>query len=351
MIRRIEIRQQFNILVLFMIVQFGGILLASLVFSTTTLTSITSASQSGQINTPEQALWFFVYFIIATLIILLAFKIYHGDVLFRLFEGFVIIVSSLFVFIVLLGYFFPSEPYLVSIIALILAVLLIVLKNKQPKLRNTVAIIASMGVGLVLGLDFGFLVAYLLVVVIAAYDYIAVFVTKHMLTLANAVSSKGLAFLIGSTDIEVIPKGFFNKKEAKEYAKYKKELQKIKNPVIKGLIRRGKLPLISQVQLGAGDLGIPLMLAISSYKLAASYFLPIAIAIGAVFGMVYTMYIQKKYLIPLPAIPPLFSFMSMALGLALLPLGLEYFTFFFISGILVLLIFTLQARRSAQKKV
>ncbi|MGC8662577.1 MAG: presenilin family intramembrane aspartyl protease [Candidatus Micrarchaeia archaeon] len=350
MIKRIELRQQLNILALFMIVQFGGLILASLVFSTTPLTSLASAQNNGQINTPAQALWFFVYFIVATLVILLIFKVYHGDVLFRLLEGFVIVVSSLFVFLVILDYLFPNIQGFAPILALLLAVLLIILKNKQPKLRNTVAIIASMGVGLVLGLDFGFSIAYILVVVIAIYDYVAVFVTKHMLTLAKAVSSRGLAFLIGSTDIEVIPKGFFNKEEAKEYEEYKKELRKIKNPIIKNLIKKGKLPLISQIQLGAGDLGIPLMLAISSYKIAASYFLPVCVAIGAVFGMIYTIYIQKKFLIPLPAIPPLFSFMSMALGLALLPAGFRYFIIFFAIGIGMLGIFTLEAKRTSRHK-
>jgi len=334
-----------------MIVQFGGLLIASLVYTTTPVSYITSpSSSSSQVNTPQQALWFFVYLIIATLAILLVFKIYHGNMLFSLFEGFVIVTASFFVFATIIGYFAPNlSVSAVSIVSLLIAIALVLIKNKYHVLRNTVAIIASIGVGLVLGIDFGFAVAYFLVLVIAAYDYIAVFVTKHMLTLAKALSSRNLAFLIGSTDVEVIPKNFFSKKELKEYEKYKKEIAKIKNPIIKKLIKQGKLPLISQVQLGAGDLGLPLMLAISSYKLSFSYFIPISVIIGSTVGMLFTMYIQKKYLIPLPAIPPLFSFMSIALGLAALTISWQGIYLVFV-GLVVLLIFVYGAKRSAKNR-
>jgi presenilin-like A22 family membrane protease len=350
-VRRIEFRQQFDILILFMIVQFGGLLVASLVYTTTPITYINSSSQSSEINTPQQALWFFAYFIIATLIILLAFKLYHGDILFRLFEAFVIVVPSFFVFAIVIGYLFPNANIsIVSFAALAMAIALIVAKNKYSWSKNAVVIIASIGVGLVLGIDFSFGIAYLLVLIIAAYDYIAVFVTKHMLTLAKVVSSKDLAFLIASTDIEVIPKGFFTKKEAKKYEEYKKEIKKVNNPIIKKLIQKGKLPLISQVQLGAGDLGIPLMLAISSYKIGYNYFLPIAVIIGGSIGMLFTMYIQKKYLVPLPAIPPLFSFMSIALGLAVLPISVQDGIVMMLAGIIVLTTFVIGAFKSSKEK-
>jgi len=334
-----------------MIVQFGGLLIASLVYTTTPVSYITSpSSSSSQVNTPQQALWFFVYLIIATLAILLVFKIYHGNMLFSLFEGFVIVTASFFVFATIIGYFAPNlSVSAVSIVSLLIAIALVLIKNKYHILRNTLAIIASIGVGLVLGINFGFAVAYFFVLVIAAYDYIAVFVTKHMLTLAKALSSRNLAFLIGSTDVEVIPKNFFSKAEFKEYEKYKKEIAKIKNPIIKKLIKQGKLPLISQVQLGAGDLGLPLMLAISSYKLSFSYFIPISVIIGSTVGMIFTMYIQKKYLIPLPAIPPLFSFMSIALGLAALTISWQGIYLVFI-GLVVLLIFVYGAKRSAKNR-
>jgi hypothetical protein len=102
------------------------------------------------------------------------------------------------------------------------------------------------------------------------------------------------------------------------------------------------------VQLGAGDLGLPLMLAISSYKLSFNYFIPISVYMGSTAGMLFTMYIQKKYLIPLPAIPPLFSFMSIALGLATLTISLHSIYLVFV-GLVVLLIFVYGAKRSAKK--
>ncbi len=349
MVRRIEFRQQFNILVLFMIVQFAGLLLSSMVYTSMQITPNSNAQNNSQINTPSQALWFFVYLILATLIILLFFKFYHGNILYRLLEGFVIVVPSFFVFATIFGYFFPNASIVaVSLISLLISICLVVSKNKYPQLKNTVVIIASIGVGLVLGIEFGFSIAYLLVLAIAAYDYISVFITKHMITLAKAATSKNLAFLIGSTDVEVIPRGFFNKKESKEYMKYKKELEKSRDPIIKKIMKQGKLPLISQVQLGAGDLGIPLMLAISSYRIAYNYFIPVSIAIGGTLGMLFTMYVQKKYLIPLPAIPPLFSFMSLVLGLAFLTVSIKFGIFFMLMGILILSIFMFGVKRSAK---
>ncbi len=75
--------------------------------------------------------------------------------------------------------------------------------------------IASIGIGVVIGFN-GFSLAYLIVAVIALYDYIAVFVTKHMQVMARAMAEKNLAFLIGSSDVEMTPRSLLSDKERKE---------------------------------------------------------------------------------------------------------------------------------------
>lgn len=344
MFRRIETRQLVHILTIFMLVQFGGLLVSSLVFTTTPITF----AVGGNVSTPIEAIWFFIYIIVTALVILLVFRIYHGEALFVLMEAFVVIVSSFFVFIVIVSYLIPNlNVNLVYAAALALAIIMIIAKNKKKSLTNFVAIIASIGVGLILGLDFSFGVAYLLVALVAIYDYVAVFVTKHMITLAKALSSRNLAFLVSASDIEVMPKGYLNKKEAKEYAMYKKEIKKINSPIIRKLIKDGKLPLVSQVQLGAGDLGIPLMLAISSYKIFFTYFTPMFVIIGGIFGLAFTMYLLKKYMVPLPAIPPLFSFMSIFIGIYFIPIELQFSALFIGLGILMLLLLLSKLKRKA----
>ncbi|MGC8710275.1 MAG: presenilin family intramembrane aspartyl protease [Candidatus Micrarchaeia archaeon] len=342
MFRRIEARQLVHILIIFMLVQFGGLLVSSLVFTTTPLTLAVGSA----VNTPMEAIWFFIYIIVTAIIILLVFRIYHGEALFVLMEAFVVIASSFFVFIVVISYLVPNAGVnFVYAIALLAAVAMIIAKNKRKSLTNFVAIIASIGVGLILGLDFSFGIAYLLVALIAIYDYVAVFVTKHMIMLAKALSSRNLAFLVSTSDIEVMPKNYLNKKEAKEYAQYKKEIAKINSPVIRKLIKSGKLPLVSQVQLGAGDLGIPLMLAISSYKIFFSYFTSLFVIIGGIFGLAFTMHLLKKYMVPLPAIPPLFSFMSIFIGVYFIPIELQFSALFIGLGIVMLLLLLSKLRR------
>jgi len=202
--RRIENRQLIQILSLFLIVQFGGLLLVMLPSGAQSSTAPTAAV----ISTPMQSLWYALYIVFAALILVLILRIYHGDVLFKLIEAFVVITASFFVFLVVIGYIFPKPTGIDMIAALICAVLLILAKNKMPSLRNTVTVLASIGVGLVLGISFSFAAAFFLFFIIAIYDFVAVFITKHMITMAKALSTRNLAFLISSTDIEAVPKSY-----------------------------------------------------------------------------------------------------------------------------------------------
>jgi hypothetical protein len=57
------------------------------------------------------------------------------------------------------------------------------------------------------------------------------------------------------------------------------------------------------------------MVAVSAYISFASYFAPIMVILGASCGMIFTMYLLKKYKVALPAIPPLFAFISLFLAI------------------------------------
>jgi hypothetical protein len=140
---------------------------------------------------------------------------------------------------------------------------------------------------------------------------VAVFITKHMIAMAKEMSSRNLAFLIGSTDVEALPKKYLSSSDIREL---KKQESKIKDPLVKGLVKEGVFPVVSQVQLGTGDLALPLMLAVSAYISFFSYFAAVMIAVGSAAGMVFTMYLLKRYKVALPAIPPLFAFINLFLA-------------------------------------
>ncbi len=307
-LRVIETRQVLQILVIFMIVQFFGLFLASEIYSGATYQQVAAAQV---ITSAASALFFIVYIIVLALVLLLIMKLYKGDKLFIIFEGAVIFITSFFVFMLVSGLATTSVLFSIAgntittnfIIGIAAALALIVLKNRFPRLRNTATIIASAGVGLLIGISFSFIVALVFMAILAVYDFIAVFVTKHMITMAKAMSSRNLAFLVGVNEVEAIPKSSFS---SGEVAEFNKEIKGVKLPsALVRMYKRGMLPVAAHMELGAGDLAVPLMVAVAAYKVAFSFTLSFFIVIGSTLGLILTTFILRRYKRPLPAIPPL----------------------------------------------
>lgn len=216
-----------------------------------------------------------------------------------------------FVLFAIFNTIFPSVNSIYLVVAAgAITLALIVAKNFHPKLRNLIAVTSSIGVGILIGFN-GFYLAYFLMLLIAIYDYIAVFITKHMIAMAKEMSSRNLAFLISSTDVEALPKRYMSRNDVSDY---RKQEGKNKDPFVKDLLKKGIYPVVSQVQLGTGDLALPLMLAVSAYISFLSYFAAVMIILGAASGMIFTMYLLKRYKVALPAIPPLFAFINLFLA-------------------------------------
>jgi presenilin-like A22 family membrane protease len=299
---------------MFMLVQFAGIALATLWFNGATYQQITS---SQIVSGPSNALLLLAYIIFLAVVMILIFRFYHGAKLFRVIEGVVIFIASFYVFLVIIAYFTQSSN-VATIGAAIMAILLVAAKNKWVKLKNVAAIIASIGVGAVLGFGFSFFAAIIFMGLLAIYDFVAVFITKHMITLANVVTDNNLAFMVDMNEVEAVPKSNFSAKELSEYNKYVKSSgQRGKRilSVMKKTGSMGMVPISANVALGTGDLAIPLMVAVSAYKLTLSFVPSFFIALGAVLGLILTMFILRKYKRALPAIPPLF--LGVLIGFAL----------------------------------
>lgn len=130
------------------------------------------------------------YVLLGTIIILLAIKFLPDNVLYWVFKG----IEALAVFSTALIVFFSFVP---EAFAILMAVALVTIRIFAPQYliwRNISSIVATIGAGSLIGVSAGVLPIIVFLVLLAAYDYIAVFKTKHMVTMAKAVSKKNLAF-------------------------------------------------------------------------------------------------------------------------------------------------------------
>ena len=307
----IEYRQLLYIIAMFMFVQFFGLLLGIALFNGEILPIPSQQSQSF-FSTPLNLLFYVAYIIIVSLILILLFRIYKGRKLFIAFEAVVIFIASMIVFMVIFGLINDSTiltvygtPITTNFsIAVIAALVLIYLKNRKPQLRNVAAIIASVGVGLILGISFPFYIALLFMGLIAIYDFVAVFITKHMLALARVAEDNNLALLIGVNEVEALPARSLDKEYVEEYRKNRGKLRNGKE--FNNMLGNSLVPIAARVELGTGDLAIPLMVAISAYSPGPNFVLSFFVIFGAIAGLLLTMFILRKYKRALPAIPPLF---------------------------------------------
>lgn len=329
--RLIEYRQLASILGFFLIVQLAGVLVA---FGLITPSVVQTASMGTGFS--DQVFLYFAYLVAAAVVMVLLFRSRHGPALFKGVEAIVVGIASFYLFLIVLSSIFPNSVVLPLGVSALGAVALVVSKNKWPWLRNTAAIVSSIGVGLVLGLFFTFFAAFVLMALIAVYDYVAVFITKHMLTLAKASIQGNTALMVGSYDVELVPRSSMKKGEARRMLGLFKGT---KSNEMRKLMRSGNVPLPSMSALGAGDLAIPLMLAVSAYTTYFSFFFSVVLTASACFGLVFAMYVSKRYGTALPAIPPLFSFACVGVGIELLTRGQTYWQFsalLFVAAVAVL---------------
>ena len=309
-LRVIEYRQLIQILAIFLVVQFAGLVLATQVFTGITYEQVTGVQTIS--SSLECALLHSIHSIFSVVLILI-FKIYKGDKLFLLLEGAVVFVASFIVFMVAISSLtgdafmnlYGSSTIFVLALAAILALCLVFAKYKWPRLRNLTAIVASVGVGLVLGLSFSFLAAVVFMIILAVYDFIAVFITKHMIALGNMAIEKNLSFLVMVNEVEAFPVSSLSAAQRKEYESTKKQIKKQNAGIVGRLVDENMVPFSARTALGTGDLAMPLMLAITAYKVHLNFILSLTIVVGALFGLIITMMILRKYKRALPAIPPI----------------------------------------------
>lgn len=167
---------------------------------------------------------------------------------------------------------FLQDFYESAITAGIISALLYSLKflskdDTKITINNILAIFASAGVGAIFGYSIGYIPMLLFVIFLAIYDYIAVFKTKHMITLAEMIDTKNLTLVLKSG---------------------------------KGTIKKGKKQGTG-LALGTGDVVVPIALAVSFIRV--SLLSSLLIELGAITALSYLLYKVKKERLFMPAIP------------------------------------------------
>jgi presenilin-like A22 family membrane protease len=319
-LRVIELRQFLQIMAMFMIVQFFGLLLATQVFTGVAYEQVQSVQVISSYS--ENLLFYVAYIVVVSLILLFVFKIYRGKRLFTAFEAVVVFIPAFYVFLICIAalygnaysiLFYGTNPATYAA-AVALAALLVVAKNRMPKLRNVTALVASVGVGLILGITFGFLPAYVFMALLAVYDFIAVFVTKHMVALANVAMDNNLSLMVMVNEAKAVPLSSLSAREQAEYRKEKPLLEKHAG-IAKELAKSNMVPVAARSALGTGDLAVPLMLAVAAYKINLSFTPSLVVVVGSVVGVLLNMLVLRRYKRALPAIPLLLFGISVALGI------------------------------------
>lgn len=270
-----------RIVVMFLAAQFLGLFVGIQLIGEPTYQewNITPNRQPGDVG---NSVIFLLYVVITALIIVVVIKYLRwAAFLFKLLEFFMIFVASSVVFFVVLYYF--QIPYVYEL-TLLLSAGLALFKFLYPKIKNLTAIIASAAVGALFGFSFDIVPSLLLVALISLYDFAAVFVTKHMVYMAKELSKMDLSFSVSSRE--------------RRYVKERKREEEL------------------SIELGSGDMAIPLMLAVSAYKISFSLIDSLAVTFGTTIGLVLVLHYVTTRRVFLPALPPLCFFGVLFLFLA-----------------------------------
>ncbi|MDD1756047.1 MAG: hypothetical protein LUQ39_04345 [Methanomassiliicoccales archaeon] len=138
-------------------------------------------------NDPVNPLLYVGILILMTGLILLLIKL-GLQVIIKVIFMIAVAMTSLFVFLPLVYQVLPDAD-LASLVSLLLGIGLVAALLLKPEwyVVNLVGFVVGCGAAIVLGISFGILPVLILLVVLAIYDAVSVYKTKHMLALADGV--------------------------------------------------------------------------------------------------------------------------------------------------------------------
>jgi len=269
-----------KIVLLFIISQILGVFTGYVVFQDYAENPyVSSLVVTTDSSNPANAFLFGLYVLVGAVVMIILIKMFKlYDFIFQAMEFFLIAAASSIVFYSVIRF---AAGYEISMIAgIILGFCLSGIRRLVPGLKNTAAVLATAGVGVIFGISLAPLPAILFLIFLSVYDYVAVFITKHMVDFADFIIKKDLAFTVTA-------KG-----------------------VIEGKQRR--------IDLGTGDLIAPVIFEVSVLPLS-----PVAtlfVFAGGLISLAVFLFLVWKKKVVLPALPPLvfgmllFFFLGMLLG-------------------------------------
>lgn len=263
----------------------------------------------GEANWTVQDIFFIIVgMVFFLLLILLILKIYKGDLLFKLLESVIVFVCSSIVFLGILWYFNGS-----ILTAFFLAFMFTILKFFLPNLRNISGIFLGVGMAVMFALFLSLFEAFLFIVFMCFYDFLAVFVTRHMIVMATEFSKRNLSFSLASKE---------NVKVQKTRSYYVVE-EGVKREVIEKYTEEKP----EHLELGTGDITLPLAFNLVVFKTVVSFnegiVFFIFMSIFSTLSLGYLLYFVKKYKLFLPALPPIILGTFTGLLLTIYGLGLK----------------------------
>ena len=254
-------------LTFFLLVQLFGIYLGN-----GYLNLIKSGEAQPAFENPENignSLFLFLYIIAATIAIILVVK--YIRVLIRVIETVAVFSATFLTFYIL----FPQTIFLGFVMALILNIWRVFRPNSLN--QNLTIVLAIPSIGALIGASLGILPSLIFIILLSVYDFVSVFITKHMIYMAKEVTRRPSAFALS------MPYKF------KKPITFKVGKEKIKKR-------------FHVFHLGSGDMVIPLMFAVS---VLAAYGLVQALitVLGSAISFFLMLYFFTKKPQALPAIP------------------------------------------------
>lgn len=237
---------------------------------------------------PANAVYLLAYVIASAAVLLLLLKYYRGKLLFTLIE-FLLVLFTLQV---------ALELFIPTLAAIAIAFVLALARFKFPHLRTALLIVATSVVAALIGVWIDLLPAALLALLLSAYDVIAVFYTKHMITLAKGLEGRAASFSIS-----------FALGDRKKIASAKRRLKPANETPPSEAEWSGEF-----IELGTGDIVMPAMLACAALKV--SPLLSAAALVGGVIGLFLLFHLLERRRGYWPALPPIVACTLAAIGIA-----------------------------------
>ncbi|MCC7571564.1 hypothetical protein KO465_09650 [Candidatus Micrarchaeota archaeon] len=232
--------------------------------------------------------------LLGAVVMVLTIKFYKGKFMFKFLELIIVGNGAAVVGFAVLLFFFSLEFAIGGGILIGIVAALIRFSREEKIVRNTAAILASAGIGAMFGYSLGFVPAVLFAVALSFYDFFAVFIAKHMITFAQHFSAKNLSF-------SVVAASGKDKKIEIPVEKAKSMGMQVTDDEMKSGKKKIETKQV-HLELGTGDLVIPLVLAVSAlpvYGLLGSYMIIMSSLVGLLFVLSEVMK-KKRFL---PALP------------------------------------------------